>query len=266
MKNLFILTIIIISSTTILFSQEQLDIDGALLIENSEDTIPATGTIRWTGLNFEGYNGYAWTTLTSFKVTQIITDVDGNEYRTITIGNQEWMAQNLRTSKYSNGDAIMYVTNSTDWGNLASSGYCWYDNDSSYEDPYGKLYNWYAVNDSRGLCPTGWHEPTKDEWSELFDFLGGINFAGGKMKETETTHWNYPNTGATNMKGFTGLPGGQRASDGGFHNINAFGYLWTSTSFDTNNAWGPFIRSTAYNVVEGVFDKRVGTSVRCVMD
>src|SRR5690606_15641997 len=107
----------------------------------------------------------------------------------ITIGTQEWMTQNLRTTKYKNGDALPNVTNNTDWGNLGSGAYCWYNNNNGYEQPYGKLYNWYAVNDARGLCPTGWHVPTDAEWDTLTTFLGGLSAAGGPMKEAGTAHW-----------------------------------------------------------------------------
>lgn len=126
------------------------------------------------------------------------------------------MAQNLRTTKYKNGDAVPNVSNNFDWSNLGSGAYCWYTNSNGFEQPYGKLYNWYAVIDSRGLCPTGWHVPSDAEWTTLTDYLGGTSIAGGKMKETSTTHWISPDSGATNESGFTGLPGGNRNSDGTF--------------------------------------------------
>ncbi|MBK8503768.1 MAG: fibrobacter succinogenes major paralogous domain-containing protein [Saprospiraceae bacterium] len=203
-----LLTIIGLMLTTLVFSQK-LEVDGDIKISSSGETSPAPGTIRWTGTDILGWNGSKWISLTSGVAFEgDVTDIDGNLYRTIKIGTQEWMAENLRTTRYTNGEMISKVNNSTTWPNANYGAWCWYDTSSTYELPYGKLYNWYAVNDGRGLCPTGWHEPTDAEWTTLTDFLGGLSLAGGPMKAAGTAHWKTPNTGATNASGFSGLPGG----------------------------------------------------------
>ncbi|MFN5628176.1 MAG: fibrobacter succinogenes major paralogous domain-containing protein [Bacteroidota bacterium] len=153
-----------------------------------------------------------------------ITDQDGNVYKTIVIGTQEWMAENLKSSHYLNGDLIPWVTNEATWGALTTGAACWYNNDSiTYNCPYGRLYNWYAVTDTRNVCPTGWHVPSDAEWTTLINHIdtnavGGSNnnTAGGKMKSTGTQYWPSPNTDATNESGFSGLPGGGRSSNGAF--------------------------------------------------
>ena len=196
-----------------------------------------------------------------------VTDIDGNVYQTILIGDQEWMIENLKVTHYRNGEPISNLTNNNDWTNTTSGAYCYYNNDPDNADTYGALYNWYAVDDSRNIAPPGWHVPTDDEWQTLVDYLGGSSVAGGKMKETGTTHWNIPNTGATNESGFTALPGGDRyGSSGHFNNIGYDAYFWSSTENSSNNAW---LRELNYNN-SGVYhyynNKKYGFSVRCLRD
>ena len=134
------------------------------------------------------------------------TDIDGNVYHTVTIGTQIWMVENLKTTRYNDGSPIPFVTDSSSWSNLTTPGYCWYNNDTTNKNTYGALYNWFAVNTGK-LAPTGWHVPTDDEWTTLTTYLGGESIAGGKLKETGTTHWRTPNAGATNEIGFTASSG-----------------------------------------------------------
>jgi uncharacterized protein (TIGR02145 family) len=196
-----------------------------------------------------------------------VTDYDGNSYNTVKIGDQVWMAENLRTTHYANGDPIEKVTDNTDWSNLTTGAYCWYGNDSAtYENFYGKLYNWYTVADSRKACPTGWHMPSDAEWTTLETYLGGSTVAGGKMKETGTTQWISPNTGATNESGFTALPGGGRGSSGGFLNIGGCGYWWSSTEDSSANAWDRYVNYNTSAVNRFALDKKSGISVRCLKD
>lgn len=155
---------------------------------------------------------------------------------TVIIGTQEWMALNLDVTKYANGDVIDEVTDPTQWANLTTGAWCWYANDSANGPIYGKLYNWYAINDSRGLVPTGFHVPTEAEWLTLTATLGGDAVAGGELKETGTTHWNNPNGGATNSTGFTAVPGGIRRDDGSFTGIGRTAFYWSSSEFDSLNA------------------------------
>lgn len=196
-----------------------------------------------------------------------LTDIDGNEYDTIKISSQLWMQQNLKTSHYRNGDPIPEITSNSLWLSSTSGAWCWYNNDSiTYAAIYGKLYNWYAVIDPRGLAPAGWHVPGLEEWTVLTTSLGGDSVAGGELKETGTTHWTPPNSGATNSSGFTGLPGGYRHFAGTFNFIGMGGIWWSSTETDTDYAW---VRSLDYNIVE-IYeysnDKRAGVSVRCLRD
>lgn len=275
MKSRILIFTLLIAVFSTGFTQEKMEIDGAIIIKNSEDPTPEPGTIRFnTNTNdFEGHDGNTWKSLTKSANptgSGTVTDIDGNQYLTVTIGTQTWMRENLRTTRYRNGDPIPEVLLNADWNSLNTGAWSWYDHDPEKDTPYGKLYNWYAVDDSRGLCPTGWHVPTDTEWTTLTDFLGGTSVAAGKMKTTGTIqtnigYWEDPNTGATNESGFTGLPGGWR-SNNSFPLFGEFGFWWSSTAFDSVNAWA---RDLAYDR-ESVFrfdaDKRGGFSIRCVED
>ena len=200
----------------------------------------------------------------------IVIDIDGNIYNTVQIGTQTWMAGNLRTSRYNDGTPIANITDNTEWNNLTSGAYSWYDNDStSYEIPYGKLYNWHTVNTGK-LCPAGWHVANEDEWLALRDFLGGSSAAGGKLKATGTIEngdglWIAPNTGATNSTGFNGLPGGRRYGDGSFEQKGIRGSWWSS--LDTPGFaffWSLSNSSGSLNGASQSFNN--GMSVRCIKD
>lgn len=257
------------------YNQTELQIGGSLRLGDSGDPSPAPGTIRWTGLNFEGWNGYTWRSLGTLLVTSIITDSDGNEYRTVTIGDQEWMAENLRTSRFTDGSEIPMVNDQAAWLNANYGVWCWYDTINPDHVPYGKLYNWYAVNDTRGVCPTGWHVPTDAEWTTLIDYLDPATVnpgadgtqsavAGGKMKETGTAHWQSPNAGATNESGFTALPGGFRhSSNGSFGSLGYGGYWWSATE-DGGNAWYRLIPYSSGNITRFNGSKSGGFAVRCL--
>jgi uncharacterized protein (TIGR02145 family) len=200
-----------------------------------------------------------------------ITDINVNVYDTVRIGSQLWMKVNLNTTRYRNGDPIPNVTDPTAWAALTTGAYCYFDNDSAtYAATYGKLYNWYAVNDPRGLAPAGWHVPSDAEWTTIETCLGGASVAGGKMKETGTTHWTTPNTRATNSSGFTGLPGGLRDFDGAFDDVGGNGNWWSSTKASTtritSGAWARFLTPGSDNVDGYGGNKRFGLSVRCLRD
>lgn len=158
----------------------------------------------------------------------VVMDADGNKYTTVTIGTQTWTVENLKTTRYKNGSQIPGITNNSDWSTATTPGYCWYNNDS-WQNPYGILYNWYAVNTGM-LAPDGWHVASDADYATLSTYLGGDAVAGSKLKEADTIHWLSPNTGATNESGFIGLPGGSRTGDdGSFTMIGERGYWWTST-------------------------------------
>ncbi|MFZ4398499.1 MAG: fibrobacter succinogenes major paralogous domain-containing protein [Bacteroidales bacterium] len=186
----------------------------------------------------------------------IVKDYDGNLYDTIHIGSQVWLKQNLKTTHYLNGDPIAKVTDGSQWSNLSTGAYCSYNNDDSYVNTYGLLYNYFAVSDSRKIAPIGWHVSTYSEWSTLYSFLSGN---ANPLKEEGTTHWN-TSTGATNSTGFTALPGGYRFYDGTFNSIMMYGYWWSSNSY----FWIMSYNSSSLNNYSDV--STLGFSVRCVKD
>jgi len=192
-----------------------------------------------------------------------VTDHDGNVYNTVKIGTQVWMAENLKTTKYNDNTAIPLVTDYSEWRSLTTPAYCWYDNDISNKTTYGALYNWYTVNTGK-LCPTGWHVPSDEEWTILTNYLGSM--AGGRMRETGTTHWNSPNTDATNDSKFTALPGGDRSNNGTFGSIGFDGYWWSATESNAAYAWDRLMDFYVSNVSRYDVNKEVGFSVRCVSD
>lgn len=200
--------------------------------------------------------------------TVTVTDIDGNIYNTVTIGTQVWMKENLKTTKYSNGDIIGTTNPSTlDITSEATPKYQWaYDGNETNVATYGRLYTWFVVSDSRNVCPTGWHLPSDAEWTTLITFLGGDSVAGGKLKEIGTTHWTKPNTGATNETGFTALPGGVRQKFGTFMYTGNTGTWWNSTE---NSAASAYYTSIGYYYIfvdRYYLDKLYGFSVRCLQN
>ena len=194
---------------------------------------------------------------------------DGYTYTSIVLGNgQEWMAENLRTTAYSNGDLIPNVTDDTQWLSLTTGAWSHHGNDSQSENPYGKLYNWYTVADPRSVCPTGWHAPTDAEFTFLTDYLGGETVAGGKMKSTGTQYWVSPNTDATNESGFSFLPGGVRTVNSyeQFYDMGNAGWLWSSSESNTNFGWVRELTSPQSSAGRGETTKQHGYSVRCLRD
>ena len=206
----------------------------------------------------------------SFSTNEMLTDIEGNKYKTVTIGAQTWMAENLKTSKYSDGTAIPNITDNTQWSNNTTGAWCYYDTNAANNAKYGKLYNWYAVskttNGNKNVCPTGWHVPSNADWKVLTDYLGGKSIAGGKMKEIGTTNWSYPNTDATNTSLFTGLPGGYRYYNRDYQNIGLKGYWWSSTEWDSFNACYLYLKNEDGEARKYFDFKEVGYSVRCLSD
>jgi uncharacterized protein (TIGR02145 family) len=206
-----------------------------------------------------------------------VTDLDGNTYETVTIGTQVWMKENLKVSKYRNGDAIPTNLSNSAWQNTSSGANAIYDNNPVNNSIYGKLYNWYSVADSRGLCPVGWHVPSDAEWKTLEISLGMIvadanligdrgiaQNVGGKLKSASL--WNNPNTSATNESGFSGLPGGFRDNSGEYEYFGGNGYLWSSTETSTANAWFRNLNSNTGDSHRDTNGGRFGFSVRCLKD
>jgi uncharacterized protein (TIGR02145 family) len=199
-----------------------------------------------------------------------VTDIEGNSYKVVKIGNQVWMVENLKTAKYNDGTTIPNVLDNIQWSNLTKGAWVYYNNDASNNIKYGKLYNWYAVskrtNGNKNICPTGWHVPTDAEWSVLTDYLGGRNVAGGKMKEVGTTIWNELNKDASNTSLFTGLPGGYRSSNGDYNLIGNYGIWWSSAEFNTDFALNRYLKDNDGSAHRSNYYKGSGLSVRCLMD
>ena len=210
-----------------------------------------------------------------------MTDQEGNVYKTIIIGTQEWMAENLNTSIYRNGDAIATGLDNDTWSATTSGAWAYFENDESYACPYGKLYNWYTCTDARGLCPAGWHVPSHSEWNILRNYLdplfdpsvvGSFSMAaGGKMKtvgsiELGTGLWYEPNTGATNISGFSGVPGGFRYFLGVYNIIGETGVWWSSTENGLTNAWGCILSEDRADAGPLSCFTQDGLSVRCLRD
>ena len=214
-----------------------------------------------------------------------LTDQDGNTYKTVTLGTQTWMAENLRTTKYRNGDAITFISDNAEWINLTSGAFCYFNNQNIYKNTFGCLYNAYAVTDSRNIAPLGWHVPTTDDWDTLLAYLGGSKLASVKLKESGTIHWKPPinhqagvdlminEAIGTNETGFTALPGGQRDRDGNYLNDGLYAYWWTVTEFPGTNGW--YIGNNIYIAIPNNWpdmtsdynlQKQIGISVRCLKD
>ncbi|HPT22461.1 MAG TPA: fibrobacter succinogenes major paralogous domain-containing protein, partial [Bacteroidales bacterium] len=204
-------------------------------------------------------------TLTSGGVSVSVSDIDGNIYHTVTIGSQVWMVEDLKTTKYRNGDNVTNVTE-TSWSGLTSGAYCWYKNDISYKPVYGAMYNWYAVIDSRNIAPAGWHVASDAEWKTLSDFLGGSDVAGGKMKETGTAHWDDPNAYSTNESGFTAVAGGFRDQNVAFE-FRGSECEWWSSSFEDpcQIFWAVSVQTTKlYRII--LITPNAGRYIRCLKD
>lgn len=193
-----------------------------------------------------------------------VTDINGNTYTTVKLNNQEWTTKNLNVTKYRNGDVIPQVQDATQWAALTTGAWCYYSYQTANGTVYGKLYNWYAVNDPRGLAPTGWHIPTNDDWISLIDFLGGSDNAGGLLKETGTSHWQDPNTGAINSSGLKALPGGYCLANGSFSDITTKGYWWTADNYNPTSAWCTGLYYNTKTITRAPIDKKQGFSVRLI--
>jgi len=193
-----------------------------------------------------------------------VTPPSGNLPGTIAIGSQVWADKNLDVSTYRNGDPIPQVQDSIVWSNLTTGAWCYYNGDAGLGTIYGKIYNWYAVNDSRGLAPLGYHVASDAEWTTLTNYLGGDTIAGGKLKAL--TLWQAPNLGATNSSGFTALPAGFRNNIGNCYNITYDGYFWTSTEFNSAQAWDRYLWNERKDINRYSLNKQYGLTVRCIKE
>lgn len=257
----------------------RLDVNGKIKI--SDDTSSqVAGQIRWNNgeSDFEGYDGENWNSLTSKSIQGSVSsgqvrDIEGNIYKTVVIGTQEWMAENLRTTKFNDGTNIPYSPHSSVLKILDQSqspAYTWPDSIPANAFPYGALYNGYAP-DSAKLCPTGWHLPNDAEWTTLFDFLGGTTIAGGKMKSTGTLSggdglWKTPNNGASNSSGFSAVPAGSINNSGVYGNFNFNNDFWSGTEPSSSNRRAHWLNHASDDVFSSQFSKIVARSIRCIKD
>jgi uncharacterized protein (TIGR02145 family) len=285
MKNILSLFVLFALSTTLIRSQTTMNIyqsNGTIL------QIPLSSIDSITYSISGGGGTTTGTTLHTCGAANVhnpdltygtMTDQEGNVYKTIVIGTQEWMAENLNTSIYRNGDAISTSLDNAAWQSTTSGAWAYYNNDASYACPYGKLYNWYTCVDARQLCPVGWHVPTDDDWSMMINFLdpaadGGnnsSNIAGGMMKATGTIEaatglWYSPNAEATNSSGFSGVPGGYRTLSGIYGSIGSSCDWWSSSELDIDTDLVWFRGLYSGYAGRGFNVKQVGFSVRCIRD
>jgi len=196
-----------------------------------------------------------------------MADIDGNIYPVIAIGDQLWMAANLKVTKFRNGDPIPEVKDESEWKEARTGAFCVYDNDPANRDEYGLLYNWYAVNDPNSICPAGWHVPSRDELEVLRKCSGDWKTSGGWLKETGFNHWKQPNEGASNKTGFTALPGGARSKDGRFHEFGIRGRFWSSTQFGKfDECFSLFLPHHEAGALMFRNEMNSGFSVRCIKD
>ncbi len=212
-----------------------------------------------------------------------ISDIEGNQYKTVLIGSQCWMAENLKTTIYRDGNPIPNVTNGNEWTSLETGAYAWYDNDIAWKEYYGALYNWYTVNDSSGLCPSGWHVPDDDEWTIMIDFIGGVDLPHGNELKTcrqvysplegdcntsQHPRWYQNNTHfGTDKYGFSGLPGGYRYFGGGsFSYLEKVGTCWSSSEGSSSSTFGTMLGYDNGSITRMLYYKQYGFSVRCIRD
>lgn len=249
--------------THLLFSQvdpdELLEIEGAIQIGNSAETYADPGTIRWTGSDYEVWKDDHWISLTGVS---FIRDIDNHRYEMIDIGDQVWMAENLKVTRFNDGTPIDLVTDGALWLAHSAPAYTWYNNSSS---PYGALYNFHVVESAKNVCPLGWHVPTSSEWDVLASFLGGSAVAGGKLKETGLAHWLNTHPEVTNTSGFSALPGGLRFT--AFDDYGTAGHFWTSSLSVHGGAISRMVLSGSEQLYyRSDFSKNYGISIRCLRD
>ncbi len=207
-----------------------------------------------------------------------VTEIDGNTHKTVLIGTQVWMAENLRTTKYNDGTLIPLVTENKEWNSLETPGFCWYDNEQDLSNAYGALYNWYSVNTGK-LCPIGWHVPSDVEWAILISYLG--DYPGGKLKDNNQgifyprqglivkfgNEWEEePNPYSTDQYSFTALPGGFRGERGRSYHKGLYGTWWSSTEKSSKLAWHWGMERDKFGVYRRGLKKKYGMSIRCIKD
>ena len=194
-----------------------------------------------------------------------VDDAEGNSYPYIELFGKYWFVTNLKTTLFNDTTTIPHIVIDEQWGSTDNAAFCWYNNNPEMANTYGALYNWHAVNSGK-LCPQGWRVPTEEDWQQLIDSLGGEKVAGGKLKIKGTEFWEGNNNGASNSSGFRALPGGYRNLSGEFKHLGEYGFWWSSSVFDDNNAWYRSLYYYSERTYRNYFRKTIGYSVRCVKD
>ena len=269
MKNLILIATLLSSLPQFTLAQSSsIQVDGGILLEETHVVNPKEGTMQWTGSDLLVWNGFKWISLINGSVFDSqIKDIDENVYPVIRIMGMEIMGHNLRTTRYRNGDPITPITDPTSWSTQGSGAWCWYENNPSFNTQYGKLYNWYAATDLRGICPEGWHVLSKDEWSYIIGSLGGDDVAGGKMKQFGNAGWALPNNGASNESNLSIIGGGLRTDDGQFNSFNTHGYQWSRTENPTTHGYFIVLFNGKTELSQGIsLNKKSGMSIRCIKD
>ncbi len=277
------------SSTTKGFLPPRMTRDQIAALENPANGLMVIDADEGKLFIFDS-TGYTWksveygTESIAGQCTGTISDIDGNIYNVLPIGTQCWMKENLKTTKYRNGTPILHVEDNTTWESITDTGaYAWYDNDISWKDKYGALYKWYTTIDTNGLCPTGWHVPSEQEWTILTNYIGGTvsphgqklkscrqvnSYLGGDCATTEHPRWDeYISGYGTDNYGFSGLPGGIRGLDGGFFGLGTRAWWW-ATITPYSGGYTP-CRELFYNdntIQTNYWDARCGGSIRCIRD
>jgi uncharacterized protein (TIGR02145 family) len=230
---------------------------------NHDIIVDVNGSCRF--LNTNGHNVVVNSNVT-LNILDNPVDIDGNHYSPVRICSQVWMKENLNVTHYRNGDTIPQAVDSAAWLSATDGVWCYYNNDSSTAQTYGRIYNWHAVKDPRGLAPSGWHIASDSEWITLSNCLGGDSVSGGALKESDTSHWHSPNTLATNSSNFTALPGGVRTDAAQFVFFGFYGYWWTSTEVDAVRARRCYLGYNHGRLSRGRYNKVFGHAVRCIKD
>lgn len=241
--------------------------ESRIRIEDSNSP-PVKGDIRWSGQDFEGYNGLEWQSFTQGSQPQnTIRDIDGNVYKTVKIGDQIWMRENLRASRYNDGTILPEVTLNADWIADTLGAWCWFYNDPSYEESFGKIYNFYAISYDENICPVGWRVPTLDDWRRLEAFLD-VDVAANKLKQVGTTNWSSTSSDVNNESGFTAIPAGVRFFNASFTTLgfeDNFTSFWSSDEgTDETLTIINMLSSSATIQMDNISSKVTGISVRCI--
>lgn len=226
--------------------------------------------IRVNAQKNNGISNFSFFSKLTGSLYPYVKDIEGNRYKTIFIGDQRWMTENLKVGKYNDGTIIPNVIEDKEWVNLTTGAWAYYDNENVNNITYGKLYNWYVVsltmNGNKNVCPKGWHVPSDSDWQILVDYLGGEYLAGGKMKDVNHKSWDSSYINIESNSLFNGTPGGDRDYGGGFYGIRNFGYWWSSSYYGEEDVWSWFLDNDTEFMLKSHNFYTSASSIRCIKD